>query len=201
MPKFRFAVKDEWGMRKTGVMEASTLEAARKRLLQGGFEVESVVDEGKSLDPDIPDKLPTPSGKRLLYVSAVFFGFAVLAFLGPWLLRPQPPQPPREIRFQLVGQLDPKAPDPGQARLLVDFPEIPLRLEYPWKEIATAERAFAIEISFSAPQAPGYAWVRLSGTRVPKAVRMDSDASERPDLRKIEVSGDKAEIKDLQWKP
>jgi len=201
MPKFRFAVKDEWGMRKTGVIEASNVDAARQRLLQGGFEVESVLDEGRSLELDLADGLPPASGRRLLHLSLVFVVIAVLVFLGQWMLRARPPAPPKEVRFQLVGQLDGKSADPSGARLLIDLPEIPLRLEYPWKEVATSERAFTVEVFFLSNHAPSYAWVRLSGSKVPKAIQLNATATERPDLRKIELSGPKVQVEALLWKP
>ena len=97
MPRYRFAVKDEWGRRKTGGIDAPDLEGARKRLLQGGFEVLSLVEDGQPLREEelaTPRKAPP---KLLIYVGMALFALGGMVGLASWLRKPTPaPKPQRK---------------------------------------------------------------------------------------------------------
>lgn len=178
MPRFRFAVKDEWGRRKTGGMDAPDLDGARKRLLQGGFEVVSLVEEGQPLGEEELAVARRPPSKLLIYVGLALFALGGMVGLASWLRRPigkvAPPQP-----LTLVFQ--------GQARgacqrVMLDLPELP----YHQEAILKAGR-YRLEVQLKVQQKPTYAWVQAIGAVPTKALPLDAESRELPSRTKVEL--------------
>lgn len=170
MPRFRFAVKDEWGRRKTGGMDAPDLEGARQRLLQGGFVVISLVDEGQPLPEEAEAPPRQPPSKRVVYVALVLLALGLLVGLAAWLRRPVgkvPPPQPLKLVFQ------------GQAngacqRVVLDLPELPLH-----EETVIQSGRYKIEVNLKVSRLPTYAWLQAVGARAARPAPLNADADEQ----------------------
>lgn len=157
MLKFRFVVLDESGRRRKGTLQANRLEEARKRLLQGGFEIVSLVADGQPLDLGgaEPGELRLPVSRRWLGAAAVLACLGLLGFALAWLKGSPPPLKPRPFKFTLQGSCS--AP-PGSV-VVLDLPEMPLRMEKP------AGSTFRFDVSMESFQQPTYAWVAVQPAR------------------------------------
>lgn len=192
MPRFRFAVKDEWGRRKTGGMDAPDLEGARKRLLQGGFEVVSLVEEGQPLPEEAASVPRRPPSKLLVYVGIALLSLGGMVALAGWLRRPSgkmaPPQP-----LKLVFQ--------GRAagacqRVVLDLPELPYH-----HEVVLKDGRYRVEVELKVQHKPTYAWLQVTGARAAKALPLDSDSRELPSRTMLALKPGVAEysVEDLKY--
>ena len=171
MPRYRFAVKDEWGRRKTGKMDAPDLEGARKRLLQGGFEVLSLVDEGQPLSEEeavVPRQGPSRS---LIYLGLSLLLLGGMVGLAGWMRRPvAKAPPPQPLKLVFTGH----ARGSGQ-RVLLDLPELPFH-----EEVILKNGQYRLEVQLKVHHKPTYAWLQVTGATRAKALPLDAGGRETP---------------------
>lgn len=192
MPRYRFAVKDEWARRKTGGMDAPDIEAARKRLLQGGFEVLSLVEDGQPLSEEeqaVPRKAPP---KLLVYVGMALFALGGMLALVGWIRRPNDLAPkPQPLKLIFSGRARGSC-----QRVMVDLPELPFH-----HEAVLKDGGFRVEIQLKVHQRPTYAWVQVIGPTAGKALALDADGRELPSRKMLLLKPGQADytVDDLQY--
>lgn len=173
-------------------MDAPDLEGARKRLLQGGFEVVSLVEEGQPLRQEelaVPRK---PPSKLLAYTGMALFALGGMVALASWLRRPAvkiaPPQP-----LKLVFQ--------GRAsgacqRVVLDLPELPYH-----QEAVLKDGRYRLEVQLKVQQKPTYAWVQVIGATAGKALPLDAESRELPSRKMLALQPGHTEysVNDLKY--
>lgn len=175
-------------MRRKGSMEAPTLEQARQRLLLGSYEIESLVEEGRGSVEGEARSLTAATNAddpRVRILAAVFVGLAALTLLAQWKLRPPPPPQLQSLSLEVTGSLQEGTAIPESAVLLVDLPQMPLRLELPWKEVVQGAEQFRVQLDVKTSRRPDYGWVRLCGPGPRTAMALEDDQPEREDFRKL----------------
>lgn len=192
MPRFRFAVKDEWGRRKTGGMDAPDLEAARKRLLQGGFEVLSLADEGQPLPDEEAPKTPGLPSKWLVVAGLTLLVSGGLLGLSGWLRRPAPRGAPVQLlRLTFSGRASGAC-----KRVVLDLPELPLH-----QEATLKNGTYRFEVALKVARKPTYAWVRVTGASAPESAALDVGARELPSRKLMDLKPEQTDytVGDLQF--
>ncbi len=191
MPRYRFAVKDEWGRRKTGGIDAPDLEGARKRLLQGGFEVLSLVEDGQPLREEelaTPRKAPP---KLLIYVGMALFALGGMVGLASWLRKPTPAPKPQPLQLVFQG----RATGACQ-RVVLDLPELPLH-----QEAVLKNGQYRVEVRLKVHHRPTYAWLQVTGATRGKALALDAESQEMPSRKLLVLKPGQAEysVDDLRY--
>jgi hypothetical protein len=192
MPRYRFAVKDEWGRRKTGGMDAPDLEGARKRLLQGGFEVLSLVEDGQPLgEEQLTAPLKGPA-KLWIYVGVALLTLGGMVALAGWLRRPSD-RVPKPQPLQLVFQ--------GRAsgacqRVVLDLPELPFH-----HEALLKDGRYRVEVQLKVHHRPTFAWLQVTGATRGKAMALDAESQELPSRKMLVLKSGQAEysVDDLKY--
>lgn len=171
MPRFRFAVKDEWGRRKTGGIDAPDLEGARKRLLQGGFEVLSLVEDGQPLPEESAAAPPKPPPKSIVYLGVGLFVLGGMVGLAGWLRRPTTQvAPPQPLRLVFQGRASGAC-----QRVVLDLPELPYH-----QEAVLKDGRYRLEVDLKVQQKPTYAWLQVTGASATKALALDAEGRQLP---------------------
>lgn len=178
MPRYRFAVKDEWGRRKTGKMDAPDLEGARKRLLQGGFEVLSLVEEGQPLSDVEAATPPKAPPRTLAYAGLVLLLLGGVVGLAGWMRRPVAQAPlPQPLKLVFKGQTR----GPGQ-KVLLDLPELPFH-----DEVTLKDGKYRLEVQLKVQSKPTYAWLQVTGATRAKALPLDAGSRELPSRKLLSL--------------
>ncbi|MBN9415406.1 hypothetical protein ABS71_19910 [bacterium SCN 62-11] len=184
MPRYRFAVKDEWGRRKTGKMDAPDLEDARKRLLQGGFEVLSLAEEGQPLSDEeavVPRKAPP---KSLVYVGVSLLVLAGMVALAGWMRRPLPRvAPPQPLKLVFSGRTKGAC-----QRVMLDLPELPFH-----EEAILKDGRYRLEVELKVQHKPTYAWLQVAGATRAKALPLDAGSQESGSRKLLTLKPGQAE--------
>lgn len=182
MLKFRFVVLDESGRRRKGTLQANRLEEARKRLLQAGFEIVSLVADGQPLDlgDAEPGELHLPVSRRWLGVAALLACLGLLGLALAWLKGSPPAFKPQPLKFTLQGSCS----APSGSVVVLDMPEMPLRMEKP------ASANFRFEVSIESFQQPTYAWVAVQPARGRRADNLGPEGLESRYRKRVALRRD-----------